>query len=186
MALESSPQSVFALTPWRLVCGYPNGRKPTHESTCGACGSAAAFVLPAILSSPLLLVHAAAAPVASAVLPTCCVTYASPADHTSRDASGGRFKGISTIFDCDVGRPGAPPMTRSRVKITKRVMVRRRENYWSAYVSRTSNVSYRRDYGVALHRFILYRNSPKTFSILIIYKPLEKCNSKKLIKSCIL
>lgn len=30
-------RSVFALTRWRLVHGYPNERKATHESTCGAC-----------------------------------------------------------------------------------------------------------------------------------------------------
>ena len=142
MALESSPQSVFALTPWRLVCGYPNGRKPTHESTCGACGYAAAFVLPAFPFSPPCFSSCTPLLVASAVLPTCCVTYASPADHTFRDAGGVSLKGLAQFSTATLDDSEAP-MTRIRVKITKRdpeAVVQRRENYRPAYVSHTSNV----------------------------------------------
>lgn len=126
---------MFALTPWRLGCGYPNGRKPTHESTCGACGSAAgavgAFVLPAVLFplvSPIAVDAAHGGLHRSTYLPTCCVTYASPNGHTSRDAGGGRFKGISTIFDCDAGW-----LVAESENYEARHAAQRRENYRPAY-----------------------------------------------------
>lgn len=174
MALESSSRSVFALTPWRLVCGYPNGRKSTHESTCGVCGSAAAaFVLPAILSSSLLLVHAAAT--AGGL---CCSTYLlyylRLADR-SQDAGGSRFKGISTIFNCDTLDPES--LMTCRVKITKRVTEARK-------LQARLRFSQPRDHRVA---FILHRNPFTRFSILIPFvisiKLLrETCILKKLIK----
>lgn len=50
---------MFALTRWRLVHGYPNERKATHESTCGACPPRFCSFLPSsvslFLSLPLSL-----------------------------------------------------------------------------------------------------------------------------------
>lgn len=116
---------MFALTPWRLVCGYPNGRKPAHKSTCGACGSTAAFVLPAV---PLLLapprVRCRWPPpfYLPTYLPVVLLTPRRPITLPGT-RMGVVFKGISTIFDRDVGRPEASGWIRNRVKITIRVRV---------------------------------------------------------------
>jgi len=124
MALESSPQSVFALTPWRLVCGYPNGRKPTHESTCGACGCAAAFVLPAVLSSLFLLVHATAGGLPF-YLPVVLLTPRRPITLLVTRA-GVALKGLAQ-FSTATSNDSEAPMTRSRVKITKPVCLEARK-----------------------------------------------------------
>lgn len=96
-------RSVFALTRWRLVHGYPNERKATHESTCGACPPrfCSFFTLLRLPLSlprpPLLSLSSSPRPRWPSVLSlTCSLTYGSSAD---RSRSTGLFKGISTIFD---------------------------------------------------------------------------------------
>lgn len=107
IALESSPRSVFALTPWRLVCGYPNERKPAHKSTCGACDSAAAFVLPSVLSFSLLPVRVAGGLHRSTYLPTYLLCYLRLAgrSHFPGRGRGSFLKGLAQF---STATPDAP------------------------------------------------------------------------------
>lgn len=116
MALESPSRLVFALTPWRPVCGYLNGRKPARERHLWSLWSSAAFVLSAVrFSSHLCGARRARWPPPFYIYLLCYLRLTGRS-HVSGRARGGLFKGISTIFDGDIERL-VTSMIRNRVKI---------------------------------------------------------------------
>lgn len=97
-ALESRCRSVFALTRWRLVHGYPNERKATHGEHLWSLPASLLFFF-TLLRLPLTL--SLSLPRYNPGGPQFCYL---PVLLLTADRSGstGRFKGISTIFDSGI------------------------------------------------------------------------------------